>query len=64
MKKNLLSCDPTIAVNDMLKAQYQVYHDYFENMYMAILSEVSIHKYSNDIDGYSYMMSVMDKMQR
>ena len=64
LKKNLLSCDPTIAVNDMLKAQYQVYHDYFENMYMAILSEVSIHKYSNDIDGYSYMMSVMDKMQR
>lgn len=61
-KETLLSYDPAICKDELTK-NYQTYHDYFENLYLAILNEISTHKMSNDIDGYAYLLSVVGKMQ-
>ncbi|MFA7717762.1 MAG: hypothetical protein WC875_03520, partial [Candidatus Absconditabacterales bacterium] len=61
-KETLLSYDPGICKEELV-AHYQEYHDYFENLYLAILNELSTRKVSNDIDGYAYLMSVVGKMQ-
>ena len=62
-KESLLGYTPEIA-KDQIQKEYTSYHAYFESLYLALLNEVSSHKFSNDIDGYSYLMSVMGNMQR
>ncbi len=60
-KESLLWYDPNVAAKELVQ-KYAMYHDYFENLYMAILIEVSWRKFSNDIDSYEYLLSTLSHM--
>jgi hypothetical protein len=61
LKQSLFTLDPTTAKTE-LKNGYQNYHDYFENMYMAMLMEISTFSNnitsSNNLDSAKYLQHV------
>lgn len=59
-KESLLGYSPERASDQLLKT-YETYRAYFENIYMGILIEVSSHKFTNDVDGYQYIMSALSQ---
>lgn len=60
-KETLLGYSPEIAKTELL-SNYLWYQTYFESVYMSILIEISGRNFSNDIDGYEYLVSVLSKM--
>lgn len=62
-KESLLYLDPVI-VEEKLNDNYMLFHDYFESMYMWLLSVVDKNKISNDIDDVNYMSQAYNRLGR
>lgn len=62
VKQSLSAMDPVFATSQ-LKVQYQEYHDYFENNYIALLSLISSFGStifsSNDIDAVAHQQQIV-----
>lgn len=62
-KDSLLYMDPVI-VKSKLNDNYQFFYDYFDNMYLWLLSVVDKNKLSNDIDDTNYMSQAYNRIWR
>lgn len=62
-KQSLLYLDPTV-VESRLNDNYTIFYDYFESMYMWLLSVVDKNKFSNDIDDSNYMSQAYNRNLR